>query len=307
MKFFQRLFGFSLIVLSVIGLVFSVIALVQTWRLRLPVANQVHDGLIFAEKIVNTSSSGLIVIDSSLTNVKTSLNSLQDSTMLMAQSMEDTSNLIASFSNLFKGDIRDTLESTKISVVAAQSSALVIDNLLYGLSRIPILGIAYDPPKPLNLALKEIGETLTDMPDSMDEISGSLTDSNSNLRSLKDGIDEIATSLAGFQTDLTSAQNVIGDYQANLAEIKSSLDNAQEKIFVWSVWIAIILSIAIISIGVAQVGAIYQGFDMINYQKNLEKLIEKKYIELETSKERSKLSEKTGLENETSEQIKGDY
>jgi hypothetical protein len=300
MKFFQRLFGFSLIVLSMIGLVFSVFALVQTWRLRLPVANQVYDGLIFAEKVVNTSSSGLIVIDSSLTNVKTSLNSLQDSTTLMGQSMEDTSNLIASFSNLFKGDIKDTLESTKISVVAAQSSALVIDNLLFGLSRIPFLGIDYDPPKPLNMALKEIGETLTDMPKSMDEISGNLTDSNSNLRSLKDGIDEIAAGLENFQTDLTTAQKVIGDYQQNLTEIKSSLDNAQEKIFIWSVWMAIILSILIISIGVAQVGAVFQGFDMINYQKNLEKLIEKKFLELESSKERTGLTELTDSENKTS-------
>jgi hypothetical protein len=280
MKFFQRFFGFSLIVLSVIGLLFSIFALVQTWRYRLPVANQVYDSLLFAEKVVNTSSSGLVVIDSSLTNVKTSLVSLQDSTRLMAQSMEDTSNLIGSFSNFFKGDIKDTLESTKISVVAAQSSALVIDNLLFGLSRIPFLGINYDPPKPLNMALKEIGETLTDMPTSMDVISGNLTDSNSNLRSLKDGIDEIATGLEDFLTDLTTAQNVIGDYQQNLTEMKSSLDNAQEKIFIWSVWIAIFLTILIISIGVVQVGAIFQGLDMINYQKNLEKLIERKFYEL---------------------------
>jgi len=93
---------------------------------------------------------------------------------------------------------------------------------------------------------------------------------------------------------------VIGDYQQNLTEIKSSLDNAQEKIFIWSVWIAIILSILIISIGVAQVGAIFQGFDMINYQKNLEKLIEKKFLELESSKERTGLIEITDSENKTS-------
>ncbi|MDO9086189.1 MAG: hypothetical protein Q7U53_08280 [Anaerolineaceae bacterium] len=302
MKFFQRFFGVSLVILSVIGLLFSIFALVQTWRFRLPVANQVYDSLIFAEKVVNTSSSGLAVIDSSLTNVRTSLNSLQDSTMLMAQSMEDTSNLIGSFSSLFKGDIKDTLESTKISVVAAQSSALVIDNLLFGLSRIPFLGIDYDPPKPLNLALKEIGETLTDMPESMDEISGNLTDSTSNLRSLKDGIDEIATGLESFQTDLTTAQNVIGDYQQNLTEIKSSLDNAQEKIFIWSVWIAIILSIITVSIGVVQVGAIFQGFDMINYQKNLEKLIERKFYELGSTKELPDLNRNTNHQLEETDQ-----
>lgn len=287
MNFPRKVFGIILIFLSVIGLLVSVFAVVQVWRLRLPVAKQVYDTLLFAEKIVNTTSSGLDIIDSSLTNVKKSMTSLENSTLMMAQSMEDTSKLIGSFSDLFKGDIKDTLENTKLSVVAAQSSALIIDNLLYGLSKIPLLGIEYAPPKPLNTALKEIGETLTDMPDSMDDISGSLSDSNDNLLSLKNGIDEIATSFAEFQSDLTAAQTVINDYQTNMREIKSSLDNAQEKIFIWSIWVAIILTIAIIAIGVAQVAAIMQGYEMMHYQQSLEKLIEKKIRELESQKQLS--------------------
>ncbi len=196
MNFPRKIFGISLIVLAVLGLLVSAFALVQVWTLRLPVANQIYDGLLVAEKIANTTSSGLDVIDDSLTNVKKSITTLEESTLAMAQSMRDTSKLIDSFSDLFKGDLKKTLENTKISLVAAQSSALIIDNLLYGLSRIPLLGIEYAPPKPLNKALKEIGETLTDMPDSMEEISGSLSESNTSLLSLKNGIDEIAVSLA---------------------------------------------------------------------------------------------------------------
>ena len=289
MNFPRKIFGIGLITLAISGLLISVFALVQVWRLRLPVANQIYDGLMFAEKIVNTTSSGLDVIDTSLTNVKKSITTLEESTLTMAQSIEDTSNLIGSFSELFSGDLKDTLENTKLSVVAAQSSALIIDNLLYGLSRIPILGIDYAPPKPLNKALKEIGETLTDMPDSMEDISVSLSDSNDNLLSLKTGIDEIATSFAGFQADLTAAQTVVNDYQTNMREIKNSLDNAQEKIFNWSIWIAVILTILIIAIGVAQVAAIMQGYEMMHYQKSLEKLIEKKIRELEAEKLQSEI------------------
>ena len=280
----RKIFGIGLIVLAVLGLLVSVFALVQVWLLRLPVANQIYDGLLVAEKIVNTTSSGLDVLDDSLTNVKKSITTLEESTLTMAQSMQDTSNLIDSFSDLFKGDLKKTLENTKISVVAAQSSALIIDNLLYGLSRIPFLGIEYAPPKPLNKALKEIGDTLTDMPDSMDEISGSLTDSNTTLLSLRNGIDEIANSFAGFQTDLSAAQTVVNDYQTNMKEIKSSLTNAQEKIFNWSIWVAIILTITIVAIGVAQVAAILQGYEMMRYPHSLEKLIEKKIRELEAKK-----------------------
>ena len=281
MNFPRKVFGLTLIIFAIIGLLISVFALVQVWRLRLPVATRIYDSLIFTEKIVVTTSSGLDVIDSSLTNVKGSLTSLEESTRTMAESIDDTSKLISSFSDLFKGDLKQTLENTKISVVAAQSSALIIDNILYGLSRIPILGIVYDPPKPLNTALREIGDTLKDMPDSMEDISGSLSDSNDNLLSLKTGVDEIAASFAGFQADVSSAQSVVNDYQTNMREIKSSLDNAQEKIFTWSIWAAIILSIAIVLIGVTQVAALLQGYEMMNYQQNLEKLIERKIKELE--------------------------
>ncbi len=289
MNFPRKIFGIGLIFLAVIGLLISVFALVQVWRLRLPVATRIYDGLLVAEKIVETTSSGLDVIDDSLTNVKKSITTLEESTLTMAQSMQDTSQLIDSFSDLFKGDLKKTLENTKISVVAAQSSALIIDNLLYGLSRIPILGIEYAPPKPLNKALKEIGETLTDMPDSMDEISGSLSESNVTLLSLKTGIDEIATSFAGFQADLSAAQTVVNDYQSNMREIKSSLDNAQEKIFNWSIWVAINLTITIIAIAVAQVAAILQGYEMMHYQQSLENLIEKKIRELEAQKLQSEI------------------
>ena len=129
MNFSRKVFGSILIALSIIGLLISVFALVQVWRLRLPVATQIYDSLIFTEKVVNTSISGLNVVDSSLTNIRTSLNSLEESTLLMAQSMDDTSNLISNFTIFFRSDLKQTLENTKLSVVAAQSSALIIDNL----------------------------------------------------------------------------------------------------------------------------------------------------------------------------------
>jgi hypothetical protein len=281
MNFPRKVFGVMLIIFSILGLLVSIFAVVQVWQLRIPVATRIYDGLVFSEKVVNTSISGLTVVDSSLTNIRTSLTSLEDSTLLMAQSMEDTSNLIGSFSNLFKTDIKDTLENTKLSLVAAQSSALIIDNLLYGLSRIPLLNIVYEPPKPLNEALKEIGDTLTDMPESMDDISGNLTDSNKNLLSLKDGIDEISMSFADFQRDLSNAQGVIDDYLTDLTTIQDSLLNAQAKIFNWSVWVAILLTVLIVLIGITQVAAVMQGWDMMHYEQKLDRLIEDKIIEWE--------------------------
>lgn len=280
MNFPKKVFGSILIVLSALGLLVSLFALVTVWRLRQPVVDQILESLDTAEKIVNTSASGLDVIDASLDNVRNSLTALEESTMSMARSVDDTSKVISAFSDLFKGDLKDTLENTKISVIAAQSSALIIDNLLYGLSKIPILGIVYDPPKPLNSALKEIGDTLKDMPDSMEDISGTLTDSNDQLKFLKDGIDEIAGSFAGFQQDLNAAQAVVNDYQNNLREIKASIDNTQENINRWSIWWAIGLSLLILLIGVSQVAAILQGVEMINYPRSLERLIEKKIREI---------------------------
>ena len=279
MQFFRRYFAWGLIILSVIGMLFSVYALVQIWRFRAPVSSNLYDGLVFAEKIVDTTSTSLDVIDSSLTNAGTSLTILEESTTLMTQSMEDTSVLLDSFSELFEGEFKDTMEKTRISVVSAQSSALVIDNLLYGLSNVPLLGIRYNPPKPLNVALKDIGVSLEYLPKSMDKIAGNLTESNENLRSLQSEIGTISTSLKRFQKDLTAAQSVVGDYQSIMLEIKNSLSNAQQKMPVWSIWAAIYLSFAVISIGVAQFGAMLQGFDMLQKQRYLSSVQKEALIE----------------------------
>ncbi len=284
MNFPRKVFGIVLIIFTVIGLLFSIFGIVQVWRLRLPVANKAYESLVFSESVVNTSISGLEVVDSSLTNIRKSMDSLENSTQLIAQSMEDTSKMINSFSNLFKGDLKDTLENTNISLVAAQSSALIIDNLLYGLSKIPLLGIYYEPPKPLNEALKEIGDTIKDMPQSMDDISTNLTDSNDNLLSLRNGIDDISQSFENFQTDLSNAQDVITDYLTNLNEIQANLQRAQEKIFTWSIWAAVVFTILILLIIITQVAAILQGYEMMHYQRNLERLIERKIVEMEKLK-----------------------
>lgn len=296
MNFTRKVFGVTLITLSVLSLLVSIFAVVQVWRMRIPVATRINDTVVFSQKVVNTSISGLTVVDSSLTNIRTSLDSLEDSTMLMAQSMEDTSNLIGSFSNLFKRDIKDTLENTKLSVAAAQSSALIIDNLLYGLSRIPLLSIVYEPPKPLNEALKEIGDTLTDMPHSMDEISTSLSDSNENLLSLKGGIDEIGESFDSFQSDLSDAQGVIGDYLSDLEKIQAALTTTQENIYNYSLWAAILLTVLIVLIGITQVAAMMQGWDMFHYEKKLDRLIEAKIMEWESKKT---LIKDTGAETQS--------
>jgi len=74
---------------------------------------------------------------------------------------------------------------------------------------------------------------------------------------------------------------VIDDYLTDLTTIQDSLLNAQAKIFNWSVWVAILLTVLIVLIGITQVAAVMQGWDMMHYEQKLDRLIEDKIIEWE--------------------------
>ncbi|PKO12444.1 MAG: hypothetical protein CVU39_23910 [Chloroflexi bacterium HGW-Chloroflexi-10] len=262
MKFIRRFSTIPLILFAIIGMLFSIYAIVQVWRLRLPVIVQVNTFLVFSETVVSTAGDGFAIVDTALENADASLGKLEESITVMAKSVEDTSNLATNFASLFSGEFTDTIRNTRISVTAAQSSAKIIDNLLYAFSQIPIIGLPYNPPKPLNIALEEVATNLNGIPESLDKVSNSLESSSSNLNTLETQVSEIASGLEDIQKNLNDARIVLQDTQSDLLEIESSLQNAQRKLNSWVTWTAVILTFLLVSLLVSQFGTLLQGVEI---------------------------------------------
>ena len=82
------------------------------------------------------------------------------------------------------------------------------------------------------------------------------------------------------KTKLGEADRILTLYTPDLGKIQAELLNAQEKIFSWSIWAAILLTVLIVLIGITQVAAVMQGWDMMHYEEKLDKIIEEKILKL---------------------------
>lgn len=263
MKFFRRFTALFVIGISILGILFSLFCLVQVWRLRVPVTNGITHALNLTDGILSTSEEGLEIVDSVLITADGSLSKLKDTTETIAQSIEDTGRLADTFAGLFQTDLKDTLLNTRLSVIAARSSAKVIDTLLYGLSQIPLLNIQYNPQLPLNTALEDIASSMDSLPGSLDEISTNLDTSSGNLVTLKTQVSSISTSLDEIQVSLGSARTVISDSQDKVDELQTMSARIRKNLnaIMWTG--TILLSIFLLSIAMAQIGAMSPAWDVL--------------------------------------------
>lgn len=267
MRFFRRFTAFFIIALSILGILFSLFCIVQVWRLRQPVTNGITGVLNLGDGILSTTEDGLNIVDSVLVTADSSLNSLKTTINTIAKSIEDTGKLADSFAGLFHTDLKDTLLNTRLSVLAAKSSAKVIDTLLYGLSNIPFLGIQYSPPIPLNNALDDIATSMVDLPGSLDEISTNLDSSSGTLTTLKDQVSSISGNLDEIQTSLLSARSVISDSQKKIDELQVWSARIRKNLHA-SMWIMCgFLTVFLLSIAMAQIGALAQAYEIMRGKK----------------------------------------
>ncbi len=263
MTFFRKFTALFVIGISIIGIIFSLFCLVQVWRLRQPVTNGITAMLNLGDGILTTTEDGLVIVDSVLVTADSSLDKLQDTTATIAQSIEDTGKLANTFASLFQNDLKDTLLNTRLSVIAARSSAKVIDTLLYGLSNIPLLGIEYKPRVPLNTALEDIATSMEDLPGSLENISTNLDTSSGNLVTLKDQVSSISTSLEEIQISLVSARVVVSDTQGKIDELQSVSARLRKNLNVIMWTATILMSIFLLSIAMAQIGAAAPALDVL--------------------------------------------
>jgi len=263
MRFLRRFSAIFIILLSIIGIIFSLFSLYMVWRMREPVQNGVTSILNLTDGLLSTADDGLTVVDKTLKTASTSLAKLETTTGTIAQSIEDTGKLASNFAGLFKNDLTDTILNTRLSVIAAKSSAKVIDTLLYGLSNIPFLGIVYEPPVPLNTALNDIAGSMDGLPDSLDEISTNLDSSQNSLTTLKDQVDGMTVSLNEIQTSLTEARSVVSDSQKKVDELQTWATRFRKNLplIMWSG--TIFLTLLLLSLAMAQLGSLAQAYEVL--------------------------------------------
>ncbi len=173
--------------------------------------------------------------------------------------------MVDEISKLMTTDLPNTIKSTESSLRTAQDSAKVIDSVLSTLSSIPLIGsgIGYNPQVPLDQALGQVADSLTDLPDSFANMADSLKASSSNLETFQADLSVMAESIGEIEKSVAQYESVVGNYQksldnlnANLSNIKGSLPNMVRSAMIG-------LTIFLVWMVIVQFGLLTQGLELM--------------------------------------------
>ena len=139
---FRRLFGYVLVIAAAAGFIFSIAGLVELWRYRPTVTMTVMDNLALLDQALNTTQNGLSIVGEVVQTTTGDVASLQTTTQALALTIQGTNPMVNSLTDLASKDLPSIIRSTQVSLASAQSSALLIDNVLAALTSIPFLPVA---------------------------------------------------------------------------------------------------------------------------------------------------------------------
>ena len=266
--FLRRLVGILFVIAAVAGIIFSILGLLGIWRYRAAVTQTVLDNLALSDQALGTTQQVLTIAGQVVQATTTDVASMQATTQAVALALHDTNPMLDSLVSLTQKDLPAAVSATQTSLASAQSSALLIDNVLTALTSIPFSPVTYKPTVPLHTALAQVSTSLDSLLPSLTAINTSLADGQTNLSAMDIELTKISTTTQGIGTTLASAQTVIDQYKATTSKLQKNVETAQRQAPAWILTIAWILSFLLGWLFIVQLGLGMQGLDLVRGRRD---------------------------------------
>ena len=265
----KRFIGMLLVIAAVAGIIFSLIGLFALWRYRPVVTKTVIDNLALSDQALGTTQDVLTIVGQVVQTSTTDVVSLQATSKAIALAIDGTNPMLDSLMGLTSQGLPAAVSATQTSLASAQSSALLIDNVLSALTSIPFSPVsAYKPDVPLHTALAQVSTSLDSLLPSLAAINTSLADSQTNLGVMDVELTKISATTHGISSTLASAQTIIDQYKATTSQLKANVETAQRQASAWILAIAWIMSVVLGWLLIVQLGLILQGSDLVRGRRD---------------------------------------
>lgn len=255
------------LIVSLTSGIASMYFLIKAWNIKPMVVSTAVETLNSGINLIKSVEEGTLIVDNALENIGVSIKDLEGSTTLIKNTVHDTASMSASFNILLSEDFTVMTENTLVAIQSTEKSAAVIDGTLLALSRVPLLGVPYDPETSLSTALGNIAEEMEDMPEILNEISVSMESTSDNLYALETQIEDVSTSLDSMQETLDQAVILVGDYQQYAQDAQENLGLLIEKLDSFVKTLLWVLTVFVVVIMNGLIAAIVQSWKIVFQQR----------------------------------------
>jgi methyl-accepting chemotaxis protein len=259
-----RIAGIAVLVAGIAGLIFSIAAVVFLGPLERKVEAAATEQLEVIDEALTITADGLAVAGTSLSRAATAIGSLEGTLDGVGKAINGTVPVLDSVTEFMGENLPATLETTQDTLRSVATSAKLVDDMLAILTNIPFLNLnVYNPEVPLHEGFKEVADSLNSIPRSLSRAQNGLESTMGSMEKVEDDFATMAKDVGKIATDLEDAQSVIAQYQQIVNGVQGTVSSARQSLPDWLRMVRWGLSLMLIWLGIAQIGLVTQGWEMI--------------------------------------------
>jgi hypothetical protein len=264
-----RLAGIALLLGGVAGLVFSIAGLIILDRLRDQVEIFVTEQIGLVDQALSTTADGLALAGTSLSQAQDTVGTLEQTMSGVGLGISDTIPMLDAIADLLGEQLPATIGTTQETLHSVATSAQVVDDVLTLITAIPFLGTArYSPDVPLHQGFEDVATSLDGITPSLQAAESGLAATHGNLQVLQQDFSAMSEDIGQVGTSLEDARSVLDQYQQIVHDLQGMLSTAQQSLPDWLAGVQVAVSLLLIWLGIAQLGLITQGWELIGRSRS---------------------------------------
>jgi hypothetical protein len=259
----KQVIGLVLIAIAAISLVATLFGLSQIWLLRQPLAGEAVVAFDLMSETLDTTSAALVVASNTLLTASDTVTTVERISTSVSATLSTTRVTMVSFAGLMGKDMPASIDATRTALVSAQSSAVVVDNVLKLLSNVPFINVQYNPDVPLSASLGNVAKSLDSLPVTFGSSAVSLNGTAASLDQMNKSLVDVARTTSQLQVNITEAQVVVTRYQTEVSRLKSLAASVKSAIPSALASMEFAAAFLIFWLAAAQVQVLFKGLALL--------------------------------------------
>lgn len=277
----RRLLGVVMLLIGLGGIVLAIFGARMGYRLVDRIATNFDETLQLTSQSLDTVLETLALAKRSIADVNTVMDTAESTADDLAQTVTDTRPLLGQISDVASTQVPDSLETIQQAFPSLEQVAGVIDSTLTTLNNFRIdenilglnlqydLGVDYAPEVPFDQSVKELGEGLEGLPESLRTLEIYINVANNNLQTVSQDIRNLADDLSTVNGRINELDPILDEYLRLItttndrtrqlrAQISDEAQSAKNGITLAMVWLAI-----------TQVAPLYLGWELVTNRRGV--------------------------------------
>ena len=272
---FRRFLGLLMLLIGLGGIGIAVVGARLGHQLVDRVAMNFEETLQRTSDSLDMVSETQTLANSSIADVNAVVDTAGTTADNLATSVADTRPLLGQISVVATDQVPDSLESVQNAFPSLEQVAGVIDRTLVTLNSFRIdetilglkiqydLGIDYEPEIPFDQSVRELGEGLEGIPESLRAMEEYITVTSDNLETVSQDIRTLANDLETVNGRINEFDPLLDEYLVMVTNINDNTRQMRAQIEEESANLKNGITLALVWLALTQVAPLYLGWELI--------------------------------------------